>query len=47
MKKADKILLTLIVITSLLSIAFSFYKTVMKGDFEIVNIQPAEGSSDE
>lgn len=45
MKKIGKILLALILITSCLSFVYSFYKTVINGDFDIVNIEPPKDST--
>lgn len=47
MKKSDKILLTLVITASCFSLFYTFYKTVIKGDFDIVNIEPPNNSAQE
>ncbi len=40
MKKIGDALLVTVLIISCISFVFSFYKTVIKGDFVIVNMEP-------
>lgn len=47
MKKSDKILITLVLIATCFSFVYSFYKTVIKADFDVVNIEPPMNSAQE
>ncbi|KKQ87854.1 MAG: hypothetical protein UT09_C0009G0008 [Parcubacteria group bacterium GW2011_GWF2_38_8] len=40
MDKKSKILLTILVILTIASVGYTFYKTMIKQDFEVVNIEP-------
>ena len=40
MDKKSKILLTILIIITTASVGYTFYKTVIKQDFEVVNIEP-------
>ena len=46
MDNKSKILLTFLVVLTIVFVGYTFYKTVIIGDFEIVNTEPAmdEGS---
>ncbi len=46
MDRKSKILLIIVVIVSIISIGFTFYKTIIQNNFEIVNIED-ESSSNE
>jgi len=46
MGKKSKILLIVLVIITVVSISYTFYKTVIMQDFEVVNIEPVEEESD-
>lgn len=41
MDKKSKILLTILVIITIASVGYTFYKTMIKQDFEVVNIKSA------
>lgn len=41
MDKKLKILLIILVLTTIISIGYTFYKTLIKQDFEIMNTEPA------
>ncbi len=43
MKKQDAFLLSLIVLALLFSIGFTYHRTIIKGDFEAVDLEPATG----
>ena len=40
MDKKSQALLILLVVLSVLSVGYTFYKTVIKQDFEVVNTEP-------
>lgn len=40
MDKNSKILLWVLIILTVASISYTFYKTVIKQDFEVVNVEP-------
>lgn len=40
MDRKSKILLTVLVAVTIISVAYTFYKTVILQDFEIVNTEP-------
>lgn len=42
MDKKSKILLIILVIITIASIGYTFYKTVIEQDFEVVNTEPLE-----
>ena len=46
MDKKSKTLLILLVVLTAVSVGYTFYKTVVKEDFEIVNTQPIEDTTD-
>lgn len=41
MNKSEKILIITIIIVSIVSIGITYYKTIIKNNFEAVNIEPA------
>jgi Tfp pilus assembly protein PilO len=44
--RAEKILLALILIITIISLGYTFYKTVVQQDFEVVNTEPIEAADD-
>lgn len=46
MDKKSKILLWIVILSILISVGYTFYKTVILGDFEVVNIS-SEGEDEE
>lgn len=46
MDKKSKILLSILIAVTILSIGYTFYKTIIKQDFEIVNTEPVLDESD-
>lgn len=42
MHKKDKVLTVLLAIIAVLSIAYTYYKTIYKKDFEVIDTTPAE-----
>lgn len=45
MDKKSKILLIVVILSIVTSVGYTFYKTVIKGDFEIINDAPVENST--
>ncbi|MFA6227436.1 MAG: hypothetical protein WC631_03095 [Candidatus Paceibacterota bacterium] len=45
MKKIEKVLLSLFLVAVVFSLAYAFYKTVIRGDFSIVNTEPTTEQS--
>lgn len=45
MDTKSKILLTFLILLTAASIGYTFYKTVVLGDFEVVNTEPEEDFS--
>lgn len=41
MDRKSKILLIIIIILAVVSVGFTFYKTVILGDFEIIEVPPS------
>lgn len=40
MDKKSKILLIILIVATIASVSYTFYKTVIKQDFEVVNVEP-------